>query len=155
MLKYNQFESKNKGKKSHKQLIKKRTKNDNDLERKRQEIRDKMNRYVMGPSGFAENYKYITEENGFNTEIKITPQWILDKFSWSRYTDEGNIFLNSDIYNSHWVELAVGTLGISYIRAEEIDYTGKVFITFKLILEDIKEESPLLSQEMNDLKDKI
>ncbi|BBE18562.1 hypothetical protein AQPE_2725 [Aquipluma nitroreducens] len=142
MLKWNQFESKNKNKKNPKPLIKRRVKQENDAERKRQEIAAKMNVFVNGPTGFAENYKYLTEENGFNTEIKITPEWILSKFSWSQNASDGNIFISADIYNSHWVELALDTLGISFIRVEDIDYNGKTFITFKLIFEGFKEIYP-------------
>jgi hypothetical protein len=157
MLKWNQFESKNKNKKDPKPLIKKRVKSKNDIEQKRQEIRDKMNVYVNGASSYSEGFAFsggsnnILKNGGFDAEIKITPEWILSKFSWSQNAGDGNIFLSADIYNSHWVELALDTLGISYIKVEDIDYNGKAYIRFKLILEGFKDEYPSWYQEMYNL----
>ena len=145
MLKFDQFESKNRTRKNKKPLIKKRVKQENDVEKKRQEIRDKMNVYVNSPSSYSEGFAF---SGSLNPEIKITPEWILSKFSWSQNAGDGNIFLSSDIYNSHWVELALEALGISFIRVEDIDYNGKVFITFKLIFEGFKDIYPSWYQEI-------
>ena len=146
MLKWNQFESKDRIKKDWKLLKNRKIKSKNDIERKRQEIRGKMNNFVNG----ASSYEGIAINESLNHEIKITPEWILSKFSWTQNAGDGNIFLSSDIYNSHWVELALGTLGISYLKVEDIDYSGKVFITFKLIFEGFK-EYPSWYKEMREL----
>lgn len=135
MLKWNQFESKDRIKKNPNPLIKKRVKSKNDVEKKRQEIRDKMNVYVNG----ASSYEGVAIHESLNHEIKITPEWLLSRFSWTQNAGDGNIFLSADIYNSHWVELALENLGIHYLKVEDIDYNGKVFITFKLIFEGFKE----------------
>lgn len=160
MLKWNQFESKNRTRKNKKRLINRKIKPDNDVEQKRQEIRDKMNVYVNSPSSYSERFAFsggsnnILKNGGFDAEIKITPEWILDKFSWSQNAGDGNIFLSADIYNSHWVELGLEALGISFIKVEDIDYNGKAFIRFKLILEGFKDEYPSWYQEMHDLNPK-
>lgn len=154
MLKWSQFESKNKSKKNPKSLIKRREKQENDVERKRQEIAAKMNVFVNGPSSYSEGlaipdgYNKLIEKMPLNPEIKITPEWILSKFSWSQDAGDGNIFLSSDIYNSHWVELALEALEISYLKVEDIDYNGKAFITFKLIFEVFKDIYPSWYQEI-------
>lgn len=154
MLKWDQFESKNRTRKNKKRLKHWKIKPDNDVEQKRQEIRDKMNVYVNSPSSYSEGVAFsggsnnILKNGGFDAEIKITPGWILDKFSWSQNAGDGNIFLSADICNSHWVELALDTLGISYIKVEDIDYNGKVFITFKLIFEAFKDIYPSWYQEI-------
>lgn len=148
MLKFDQFESKNRTRKNKNQLIKRRVRQENDVDRKRQEIQDKMNVFVNSPSSYSEGFAY---PGSLNPEIKITPEWILSKFSWSQNAGDGNIFLSADIYNSHWVELALEALGISYLKVEDIDYNGKAFITFKLIFEVFKDIYPSWYQEIHDL----
>jgi hypothetical protein len=91
-----------------------------------------MNVYVNGASSYSEGFAF---SGSLTPEIKITPEWILSKFSWSQNAGDGNIFLSSDIYNSHWVELSLEALGIQYLKVEDIDYNGKAYITFKLIFE--------------------
>ena len=133
MLKWNQFESKNKIKKDGKLLKNRKIKSKDDIEQKRQEIRDKMNVFVNG----ASSYEAVAINEKLNQEIRITPEWILSKFSWSQDAGEGNILLNSDINNSPWVELALENLGIQYIIVEDIDYNGHAFITFKLFFDRV------------------
>lgn len=134
MLKWNQFESKDRIKKDRKLLKNKKITSKDDIERKRQEIRDKMNVFVNGASSYSEGLVF---NESLNHEIKITPEWILSKFSWSQDAGEGNILLNSSIDNSPWVELALEHLGIQYIKVEDIDYNGHAFITFKLFFEGV------------------
>jgi hypothetical protein len=147
MLKWNQFESKDRIKKVGKLLKNRKIKSRNDKEQKRQEIRDKMNMFVNG----ASSYEGVAIHENFNSEMRITPEWILSKFSWSQNAGDGNIFLSSDIYNSHWVELALENLGISYLKVEDIDYNGKAFITFKLIFEVFKDIYPSWYKEIREL----
>lgn len=144
MLKWNQFESKDRIKKDEKILKNKKIKSKNEIEQNRREIAAKMNVFVNGASSYSEG---LVLRESLNSEIKITPEWILSKFSWTQDAGDGNIFLSSDIYNSHWVELALGTLGISFIRIEDIDYNGKAYITFKLIFE-FKDIYPSWYQEI-------
>lgn len=137
MLKWRQFESKDTIKKDGKLLKNRKIKSKKDIEQKRQEIRDKMNVYVNG----ASSYEGVAINERLNHEIKITPEWILSKFSWSQDAGEGNILLNSSIDNSPWVELALEHLEIQYIKVEDIDYNGHAFITFKLFFDEINSYS--------------
>jgi len=134
MLKWNQFGSKDRIKKNGKLLKYRKIKSKDDIEQKRQEIRDKMNVFVNGASSYSEG---LVHNERLNHEIKITPEWILSKFSWSQDAGEGNILLNSDINNSHWVELALENLGIQYLKVEDIDFNGHAFITFKLFFDGV------------------
>lgn len=137
MLKWRQFESKDRIKKDGKPLKKIKNKKINpqdEIERKRQEIRDKMNVFVNGPSSYKEGFVF---NESLNSELRITPEWILSKFSWSQDAGEGNILLNSDSNNSPWVELALEHLGIQYLKVEDIDYNGHAFITFKLFFDGV------------------
>jgi hypothetical protein len=147
MLKWNQFESKDRVKKDGKLQKNRKIKSKNEIEQKRQEIRDKMNVFVNG----ASSYEGVAIHESLNHKIRITPEWILSKFSWSQNAGDGNIFLSADIYNSHWVELALEALGISYIKVEDIDYNGKAYITFKLIFEGFKDIYPLWYKEIREL----
>lgn len=133
MLKWNQFENRSEVKKDRKLLKNRKLKSKNDIEQKRQEIRDKMNVYVNG----ASSYEGIAINENLNPEIKITPEWILSKFSWCQDAGEENILLNSSIDNSPWVELALENLGIQYLKVEDIDYNGHAFITFKLFFSGV------------------
>jgi len=137
MLKWRQFESKDRIKKDGKTLKKLKNKKINpmdEIERKRQEIRDKMNVFVNGPSSYSEGLVY---KESLNNELRITPEWILSKFSWCQDAGEGNILLNSDSNNSPWVELALEHLEIQYLKVEDIDYNGHAFITFKLFFDGV------------------
>lgn len=134
MLKWNQFESKDRIKKDGKLLKNKKIKPKSDIEQKRQEIRDKMNVFVNGASSYSEG---LVHNESLNHEIKITPEWILSKFSWSQDAGEGNILLNSAMNDSPWVELALENLGIQYLKVEDIDYNGHAFITFKLFFDGV------------------
>jgi hypothetical protein len=138
MLKWKQFERKDRVKKDGKILKNKKIKPVDEIERKRQEIRDKMNVFVNGPSSYSEGL--VFKEN-LNNEMIITPEWILSKFSWSQDAGEGNILLNSDSNNSPWVELALEHLGIQYLKVEDIDYNGHAFITFKLFFDGVNSYS--------------
>jgi len=133
MLKWNQFGNKDRIKKDGKLLKNRKIKSKDDTERKRQEIRDKMNVFVNG----ASSYEGIAINESLNHEIKITPEWILSKFSWSQDAGEGNILLNSSIDNSPWVELALENLEIQYLKVEDIDYNGHAFTTFKLFFSGV------------------
>jgi hypothetical protein len=93
-----------------------------------------MSLFVNGPRSYSEG---LVINESLNREIKITPEWILSKFSWSQDAGEGNILLNSCIDNSPWVELALENLGIQYIKVEDIDYNGHAFITFKLFFDGV------------------
>ena len=148
MLKY--FEFKSNGIKKRKRL-KKLKKNDlTGVERRRLEIIDKHSVFVAGASGFAEGYNNLSEKKHLNLEIKLTPEWILDKFSLSRYADgKGVIYFYSDEENCHWIELALETLGIKIIKDEIVlDCKGTSVFSFELLLDEIMDECPTLYQEM-------
>lgn len=137
MLKWKQFERKDGVKKDGKPLKKIKNKNINpqdEIERKRQEIRDKMNVFVNGPSSYSERLVF---NESLNNEMIITPEWILSKFSWCQDAGEGNILLNSAMNDSPWVELALQNLGIQYLKVEDIDYNGHAYITFKLFFDGV------------------
>lgn len=134
MLKWRQFERKDRIKKDGKLHKNKKIKPVDEIERKRQEIRDKMNVFVHGASSYSEG---LVLKESLNNELRITPEWILSKFSWSQDAGEGNILLNSDSNNSPWVELALEHLGIQYLKVEDIDFNGHAFITFKLFFDGV------------------
>lgn len=146
MLKWNQFGSKDRVKKDGKLLKNKKIKSKNDIEQKRQEIRDKMNVFVNG----ASSYEGLAINESLIDEMRITPEWILSKFSWTQDAGEGNILLNSAMNDSPWVELALAHLGIHYLKVEDIDYNGHAFITFKLFFDGV-EKYPSWYQEIREL----
>ena len=146
MLKWNQFESKDRIKKDGKLVKNRKIKSKNDIEQKRQEIAAKMNVFVNG----ASSYEGVAIHESLNSEMKITPEWILSKFSWSQDAGEGNILLNSAMNDSPWVELALENLGIQYLKVEDIDYNGHAFITFKLFFEGVNTYSSWY-QDIHDL----
>ena len=115
MLKY--FEFKSNGIKKRKRL-KKMKKNDlTEDDRRRQEIIDNHSVFVAGASGFAEGFNNISEKKHLKMEIKLTPEWILDKMSLSRGADgHGVIRFYAEEENCHWLELALETLGIKIIK---------------------------------------
>ena len=148
MLKY--FEFKSNGIKKRKRL-KKLKKNDlTEIECRRQEIIDKHSVFVAGASGFAEGYSNLSEKKQLKLEVKLTPEWILDKMSLSKYADgKGVIYFYSDEENCHWLELALETLGIKIIKDEIVlDCKGTSVFSYELLLDAILEECPSLYQEM-------
>jgi hypothetical protein len=87
-------------------------------------------------------------------EIRLTPEWIIDKFSITRAADgKGNITFYADENSLPWIELSVITLGIDYIKDEiVIDCENNEIVTsFQILLDDIKFKCPLLYEEMNNL----
>ena len=103
------------------------------------------------------DFSSVFENNQLNMEIKLTPEWIIDKFSITRAADgKGNITFYADENSLPWIELSMITLGIDYIKDEiVIDCANNEVVTsFKILLEDIKYKCPLLYQEMFDLNSK-
>lgn len=152
MLKF--YEFKTNGIKKRKRL-KKLKKNDLAIDRKKKEIQKKMNVFVNGGSGLRE-FNNVFEKKHMTQEVKLTPEWILDKFSISRYADgEGNIIFYADEYSLPWIELALKTLAVDYIKDEiKVGCNNEVVFSFELLLAAIKNECPLLYQEMYDLNAK-
>jgi len=150
MLKFYEFKSN--GTKKRKRLKLKKN-NLTGVERRRQEIIDKHSVFVAGASGFAEGYSNLSEKTHLKLEVKLTPEWILDKFSLSRYADgKGIIYFYSDEENCHWIELALETLGIKIIKDEIVlDLKGTSVFSYELLLDAILEECPTLYQEMWEL----
>ena len=150
MMKYDQFESKGNGIKKRNRL-KKLKKNDlTEVERRRQEIIDKHSVYVAGSSGFSEGLVNLSEKKYLKKEVKLTPEWILDKMSLSKYADgKGVIYFYSDEENCHWLELALETLGIKIIKDEIVlNCKGTSVFSYELLLDELMDECPTLYQEM-------
>jgi len=148
MMKYDQFESKSSGIKKRNRLKKQKKDDLTWVDRKRQEIIDNHSVFVAGASGFAEGFN-ISEKKLLKMEVKLTPEWILDKFSLSRGANgKGAIFFYSDQENLHWIELAFETLGITCIRDEIMVDCETTVYSFELLLDSIMEECPSLYQEM-------
>lgn len=147
MLKYDEFESKNNGIKKRKRLKKVKK---NDLtgdDQIRQEIHAK-NVQLNGPSGFSKDFHNLYEKKHLKMEVKLTPEWVLDNMSTSRYADgKGVVCFYADEIKFPWVELALKTLGINYIK-DEIELDCNTVISFKLLLEALKDECPSLYKEM-------
>lgn len=78
-------------------------------------------------------------------EIKLTPEWILDKLSETIY-GEGNGDLTIWAYpkNSDWIELALKTLGIKSKGKEFFDEFHHSIWRYELTLEQIKSTCPNL-----------
>ena len=147
MLKFYEFKSN--GTKKRKRLKLKKN-NLTGVERRRQEIIDKHSVYVAGSSGFSEGLVNLRKEEQLKKEVRLTPEWILDKFSLSRYADgKGVIYFYSDEENCHWLELALETLEIKIIKDEIVlDCKGTSVFRYELLLDEIMEECPTLYQEM-------
>jgi len=146
-MKYDQFESKSNGIKKRKRLKKQKRDDRTWVERRRQEIIDNHSVFVAGASGFAEGFN-ISEKKHLPREVKLTPEWILDKMSLSRRADgKGVIYFYSDEENLHWIELALETLGITIIRDEIMVDCETTVYSFELLLDEIMEECPSLYQE--------
>jgi len=56
------------------------------------------------------------------TNIEISADWILDRFTISSYADgNGNIIITADCFSdSHWIDLALDTMAINY-KSDLID----------------------------------
>ncbi len=154
MLKF--YEFKTNGIKKKKRL-KKLKKNDLAIDRKKKEIQKKMNVFVNGSSGLSKQFSSVFEKKQSNLEVKLTPEWIIDKFSLSRNADgEGNIIFYADENSLPWIELSLITLGLDYIKDEIVvdNDINEIVISFEFLLDAIKNECPLLYQEMYDLNAK-
>ena len=154
MIKFNEFKST--GTKRQKQL--KKVKN-NDLanDRRKKEIKRKMNVFVNGASAFSQDVGGVFEKKQPEMEIKLTPEWIIDKFSISRSADgNGNIKFFADDNSLPWIELSIITMGIDYIKDEiVIDCErNEVVTSFEFLLDDLKYKCPLLYAEMYELNSK-
>jgi hypothetical protein len=85
-------------------------------------------------------------------EIKLSPEWILDKLPQSTYGDGQGGFEIWVYENSyHWIELALKTSGIPYTEDDFVDEFDKTIVRFNLKLEDLREECPSLFFELNEL----
>ncbi len=152
MIKFKEFKSTGKNK-QHRLKKQKNT----DIERRKKEIRKKMNVYVNGASAFSQDVGGVFEKKQPEMEIKLTPEWIIDKFTLSRGADgNGNIKFYADDNSLPWIELSIITLGIDYIKDEiVIDADNYEIVTsFEILLEDIKFKCPVLYAEMYDLNSK-
>lgn len=92
-------------------------------------------------------------------EIKLTPEWVLEKLSDSVYVDgDGKVTLTIDMMisfsNCYWITLALDTLEIKYEEDEyEIEGDNDSFmIDYSFDLEDIKEECPNLYKDWSEMK---
>lgn len=148
MLKYEEFEGKNDSIKKTRRLKKLKK---NDLTHKHPEIQAK-NVFVNGPSGFSKEFHNLYENKHLKMEVKLTPEWVLDKMSLSRYADgHGVIYFYADEDNCNWIELAITTLEVPFVREEiELDYYTTV-ISFALFLDSLMDQCPSLFKEMWDL----
>jgi hypothetical protein len=124
------------------------------FDRRKKEIQKKMNVFVNGSSSFSKDVAGVFEKKQSEMEIKLTPEWIIDKFSISRGADgNGNIKFYADDNSLPWIELTIITLGIDYIKDEiVIDADNYEIVTsFEFLLDEIKYKCPVLYQEMYDL----
>ncbi len=154
MIKFKEFKSTGKKKQSR---LKKVKNNDLAIDRRKKEIRKRMNVYVDGASAFSKDIGRAFENKQSNLEVKLTAEWIIDKFSLSRGADgEGNITFYTDESCFPWIELAIITLGIEFIKDEiVIDCDNNEVVTyFEILLDDIKYKCPVLYEEMFELNSK-
>lgn len=148
MLKYDQFESKKNSIKKQRRLKKLKK---NDGTHMRQEIQAK-NVQLNGPSGFSKDFHNLYEKNHLKMEVKLTPEWVLDKMSTSRYADgHGVIYFYADEDNCHWIELAITTLEVPFVREEIVLDCCTTVISFALFLDSLMDQCPSLFHEMWDL----
>lgn len=151
MIKFKEFEST--GTKRQKRL--KKVKNNNlAIDSRKKEIQKKMNVFVNGASAFSKDVGGVFEKKQPEMEIKLTPEWIIDKFSLTRSADgNGNIKFYADDSTLPWLELSIINLGIDFIKDEiVIDCErNEVVTSFEFLLDDIKYKCPVLYQEMYDL----
>lgn len=149
MIKFKEFKSTGKNK-QHRLKKQKNT----DIERRKKEIQKKMNVYVNGASAFSQDFGSTFENKQTNLEVKLTPEWIIDKFSLSRGADgNGNIKFYADDNSLPWIELSIITLGIDYIKDEIVidPENNEIVTSFEFLLDEIKYKCPVLYQEMYDL----
>lgn len=151
---FNEFEST--GTKRQKRL--KRVKNNNlAIDSRKKEIQKKMNVFVNGASAFSKDVGGVFEKKQPEIEIKLTPEWIIDKFSITRAADgEGNIIFYADDNSLPWIQLSIITLGIDYLKDEiVIDCENNEIVTsFEILLDDIKFKCPVLYEEMFEMNEK-
>ena len=85
-------------------------------------------------------------------EIKLTPEWVFEKLTDSIFIDvNGSITLYANINNSHWIELALKTMEVSYKEDEHYMEDEEVSISFELKLDDIKDECPSMYKELYEM----
>lgn len=151
MMKFNEFKSTST---KRQKRLKKVKNNDLAIERRKKEIQRKMNVFVNGSSSFSKDFGSAFENRHSNLEVKLTPEWIIDKFSITRSADgNGNIKFYADDNSLPWIELSIITLGIDYIKDEIVidAENNEVVTSFEFPLDEIKYKCPLLYQEMYDL----
>lgn len=154
MIKFKEFKSTGKKKQSR---LKKVKNNDFAIDSRKKEIQKKMNSFVNGASAFSKDVFGVFEKKQPEMEIKLTPEWIIDKFSITRGADgNGNIKFYADDNSLPWIELSIITLGIDYIKDEiVIDADNYEIVTsFEILLDDLKYKCPLLYAEMYELNSK-
>jgi hypothetical protein len=89
-------------------------------------------------------------------EIRLTPEWIIDKFSLLRSADgNGNVKFYADDSTLPWLELSIISLGIDYLKDEiVIDAENNEIVTsFEFLLNDIKYKCPVLYEEMFEMNE--
>jgi uncharacterized beta-barrel protein YwiB (DUF1934 family) len=154
MIKFNEFESTGKKKQNR---LKKVKNNDLVIDRRKKEIQKRMNVYVNGSSSFSNDVGSAFEKKQTNLEVKLTPEWIIDKFSLLRSADgNGNVKFYADDSTLPWLELSIISLGIDYKKDEIVidAENNEVITSFEFLLDDIKYKCPVLYEVMFDLNAK-
>lgn len=86
-------------------------------------------------------------------EIKLTPEWILDKLTdAAMVTEDGEVILTvtDNTASTHFVELALQTAEIGYQRYEFDEEYGCV-VEYTFLIKDLKEDCPNLYEKWNEV----
>jgi len=144
-MKYFKFKS-NVGIKNPK-LIEKQKKNEDSHKFERiQAKKDQVN----NASIFSKKINHLFENSHLGLEQELTPEWIIDHLTISKYADgEGKISFFADETSLSWVELAIINLDIDYKKEDiVVGNDNEVVVSFDLSLDALKNKCPLLYRKM-------
>ena len=85
--------------------------------------------------------------------IVLTPEWVLDKLSHTRYADgKGNISVyTGNATDANWIELALNSLNIGYEAYDYLNENSLIVFGFDFRVEEIRNDCPTLYNSINEL----
>lgn len=105
---------------------------------------------VNNASIFSKKINHLFENSHLGLEEELTPEWIIDHLTISKYADgEGKISFFADETSLSWVELAIINLDIEYNKEDiAVGSDNEVVVCFELYIEALKIKCPSLYRKM-------
>lgn len=86
-------------------------------------------------------------------KIVLTPEWVLEKVSHTRYADgAGNISVyTGNATDANWIELALDSLNIEFEAYDYLNENSLIVFGFDFRVEDIINDCPIFYHRMKEL----